>query len=133
MNSAGSSQETILIVEDDPEVLQMVTSILKSAGYQVLCAHNGDEALKAARQQDGAIDLVLTDIVMPGMSGGELVRRLQLIKPKIHSLYMSGYTKYTVVSPGTLESVNSFIWKPFTPSDLLLKVREVMEAPEETL
>jgi len=66
---------------------------------------------------------------MPGMNGGELVRQLLLLKSEIHVLYMSGYTKYAVVSQGVLESVNSFIWKPFSPSTLLLKVREVLNSP----
>ncbi len=124
---------TILIVEDESQVLEMVTGILRRNGYEVLSAKSGDEALRIGRDFSGKIDLVLTDIVMPGMSGGEVVRQLAQLKPEIQALYMSGYTKYTMVGPGTLESVKSFIWKPFSPDELLGKVREVLDSPPENL
>jgi len=129
MTSANDNHETILVVDDEAVVLSLVASILKDGGYAVLCARNGEEAVQIASRHEGSIDLVLTDIVMPGMNGGELVRQLLLLKSEIHVLYMSGYTKYAVVSQGVLESVNSFIWKPFSPSTLLLKVREVLNSP----
>jgi two-component system cell cycle sensor histidine kinase/response regulator CckA len=131
MAAESNSAETILIVEDESPVLDMVTGILKGQGYGVLCAQSGDEALQIGREFADKIDLVLTDIVMPGMSGGEVVRQLQQLKPEIHALYMSGYTKYTVVGPGTLESVKSFIWKPFSPAELLGKVREILDSPAD--
>jgi two-component system, cell cycle sensor histidine kinase and response regulator CckA len=132
MSGTGNNAETILIVEDESAVLNMITDILQSKGYNLLRAQNGDEALEVGRQFQGKIDLVLTDIVMPGMSGGELVQQLQRVKPEIRILYMSGYTKYTVVSPGSLQSVDAFIWKPFTPAELLQKVREVLDSPAHT-
>ena len=129
MTGANDNHVTILVVEDEQIVLDLVTSILKEAGYAILRAHNGEEAVQIGSRHEGRIDLVLTDIVMPGMSGGELVRQLLPLKPEIRVLYMSGYTKYTVASHGVLESVNSFIWKPFLPGTLLQKVREVLDSP----
>jgi CheY-like chemotaxis protein len=131
MSETGNNAETVLIVEDESTVLDIVANILQSKGYEVLRAQTGDEALEIGRQFPGKIDLVLTDIVMPGMSGGEVVQQLQRLQPEIHTLYMSGYTKYTVVGPGTLQSVNAFIWKPFAPAELLQKVREVLDGPAE--
>jgi two-component system cell cycle sensor histidine kinase/response regulator CckA len=131
MSETGINAETILIVEDELAVLDIITNILHSSGYDVLRAQSGDEALEIGKHFPGEIDLVLTDIVMPGMSGGELVQELKRMRPDIHTLFMSGYTKYTVVSPGTLQSVNTFIWKPFAPADLLQKIREVLDSPAE--
>ena len=132
MASAERKTETILVVEDEPVVLEMVKSILQGNGYTVLAAPNGKEALQVGESHTGSIDLVLTDIIMPGMSGGEFIQRLMPVHPGIRVLYMSGYTKYAVVDHGVLESVNSFIWKPFSPADLLLKVRETLDNPPET-
>ncbi|MGD0308594.1 MAG: response regulator [Acidobacteriota bacterium] len=129
MTGANDNHETILVVEDEQVVLDLVTSILKDKGFTVLCARSGEEAVQIGSRHEGRIDLVLTDIVMPGMSGGELVRRLSPLKPEIRVLYMSGYTKYTVAGHGVLESVDSFIWKPFSPGTLLQKVREVLNSP----
>ena len=131
MASVGKRAETILVVEDEPVVLEMVKNILQGNGYTVLAAPNGKEGLQVVESAD-RIDLVLTDIVMPGMSGGEFVQRLLPLHPDVRVLYMSGYTKYAVVDHGVLESVNSFIWKPFSPTDLLLKVREILDNPTET-
>jgi CheY-like chemotaxis protein len=124
----ANHSETILVVEDELVVLNLVTDILKSEGYKVITTRNGAEALQAALAHDCPIDLVLTDIVMPGMSGGEMVQQLLLIRPALRVLYMSGYTQYTVLNHGTLESVSSFIWKPFSPESLLAKIRMVLDA-----
>jgi len=129
MAAEDHSSRTILVVEDESVVLELVTNILRAEGFRVIPATNGTEALQSAGAANGAIDLVLTDIVMPGMSGGELVQQLLQLKPSIRVLYMSGYTKYTVLDHGTLESVNSFIWKPFSPAELLEKIRAVLDAP----
>jgi CheY-like chemotaxis protein len=129
MTGAKTDSETILVVEDEQVVLDLITNILQDAGYKVLRAGNGDEAIRIGGQHASDIDLVLTDIVMPGMSGGELMQQLLPMKPGMRVLYMSGYTKYTMVGHGVLESVNSFIWKPFSPATLLHKVREVLDGP----
>ena len=131
MTATGSNAKTILVVEDEPVVLDLVNNILQDEGYNVISARNGEEALQIEEEHTGPIDLVLTDIVMPGMSGGELIQRLQARKPGVHVLYMSGYTKYTVVNHGILESVDSFIWKPFSPAELLQKIRELLDGPGE--
>jgi two-component system, cell cycle sensor histidine kinase and response regulator CckA len=133
MAVAASNTETIMVVEDEHTVRDLVIDILQSDGFKVVAAKNGEEALRIAESHAGNIDLVLTDIVMPGMSGGELVQRLLALKPEIRVLYMSGYTKYTVFNHGALESVNSFIWKPFSPVDLLKKVRDVLGGLGEIL
>jgi two-component system cell cycle sensor histidine kinase/response regulator CckA len=132
MAVSSINSQTIMVVEDEPAVLNLVANILQGEGYKVLCAQSGEEALQIVGEHVGGIDLVLTDIVMPGMNGGEFVRRLLPLKPEIHVLYMSAYTKYAVVNHGVLESVSSFIWKPFSPAELLRKVREVLNGPGET-
>ena len=132
MAAEKRAPETILLVDDEQALLSLVEDILKDEGYTVLPALSGAEGLEAGRRHPGKIDLLLTDIVMPGMSGGKLFKQLQLMQPGIRVLYMSGYTKYTVVGHGALESVDSFIWKPFSPAQLLQKVREVLDAPDDT-
>jgi two-component system, cell cycle sensor histidine kinase and response regulator CckA len=128
MEASGDNSITVIVVEDEQAILDMVVQILQAGGYEVLPARSGEEALQVAERHDGRIDLVLTDIVMPGMSGGEFIRRLESLKSGFRVLYMSGYTKYTVVNHGILESVSSFIWKPFSPTELLAKVREVLDS-----
>jgi two-component system cell cycle sensor histidine kinase/response regulator CckA len=129
MVAASAKSETLLVVDDEPEVLAYIALVLKKEGYNVLCAQSGEEGLQISRQQVGKIALLLTDIVMPGMNGGELYRQITLYQPKIQVLYMSGYTKYTVVAQGAPESVTSFIWKPFSAADLLQKVHELLDSP----
>mgnify|MGYP005831660567 CR=1 FL=1 len=121
--------ETILVAEDEPMVRNLVGTLLQNQGYHVLCAGNGPEALRLSDEHSGAIDLLLTDMVMPGMSGPELARELTARRPSLRVLYMSGYTEYAVVDQGVLEKVQSFIWKPFTNAALAQKVREVLDNP----
>ena len=128
MPLTGAHHETIMVIDDEPLVLDMVANVLKSEGYNVVAAQNGEEALNIGTDA-GKIDLVLTDIVMPGMSGGELIQKIMARQPGIQVLYMSGYTKYTVLNHGSLESVSSFIWKPFSPADLLAKIRNILDGP----
>jgi two-component system cell cycle sensor histidine kinase/response regulator CckA len=123
--SRGS--ETILLVEDEESVRALVRKILQSLGYDVLEAHNGEQALKIARQHPGAIDLVVSDLVMPEMGGVDLVSRLRKLRPGIRVLYMSGYTDDAVVRQGFLDSASAFLQKPFAPAALAEKVREVLE------
>jgi len=121
--------ETILVAEDEPMVRNLVGTLLQNQGYHVLCAGTGPEALRLSDEHSGAIDLLLTDMVMPGMSGPELARELTARRPSLKVLYMSGYTEYAVVNQGVLEKVQSFIWKPFTNAALAQKVREVLDNP----
>jgi CheY-like chemotaxis protein len=120
--------ETILAVEDEIEVRKLVAEILKGQGYTVIEASNGQEAVKVSRENAGKkIHLLLTDVVMPGMSGRELAVTLGLQHPKMKVLYMSGYTDNAIVHHGVLEEGVNYIQKPFTLDALARKVREVLD------
>ncbi len=120
--------ETVLAVEDEVEVRKLVLQILKSQGYTVIEASQGEEAIRLAEKQWGnGIHLLLTDVVMPGMSGRELAERLSLQHPEMKVLYMSGYTDDAMVHHGLLEEDLNYIQKPFTLDSLARKVREVLD------
>ena len=119
--------ETILLVEDDETVRTLVLTILQRKGYMVLEAQHGMEAIMIAQRHKGQIRLLITDVVMPAMSGPELARRLALVYPCMKVLYISGYTDSAIVHRGVLEADTLFLQKPFTPSDLARKVREVLD------
>jgi PAS domain S-box-containing protein len=123
---AGS--ETILVVEDDRPLRELVTLLLEKAGYQVLCETTAASALARAADQPGPIDLVLTDVVMPGMSGPELASRLAPLRPEAPVLYMSGYTADVIARRSLLPPGAWFLEKPFSEGDLLRKVREALTA-----
>jgi signal transduction histidine kinase/ActR/RegA family two-component response regulator len=121
--------ETILLVEDDPSLREMAGSMLKRLGYSVLSAANGVEALTLAHQQStGHIDLLFTDVVMPHMSGKELSDRVHSLFPQTKILYTSAYTENAIVHQGALNHDVEFLRKPFTPSALAQKVREILNA-----
>jgi len=119
--------ETVLIVEDDHRLRNLTQKLLKRYGYQVLAAQNGKDALKVADGYEGPIHLVLTDVVMPGMSGKEMVERLQSLRPDIQVIYMCGYLDDAVTLRGIISGEVNFIEKPFTPEKLAMKVREVLD------
>jgi CheY-like chemotaxis protein len=120
--------ETILAVEDEIEVRKLVAEILKGQGYTVIEASDGEEAMKVSRENAGKkIHLLLTDVVMPGMSGRELAVVLGLQHPNMKVLYMSGYTDNAIVHHGVLEEGVNYIQKPFTLDALARKVREVLD------
>jgi CheY-like chemotaxis protein len=120
--------ETILAVEDEEEVRKLTVQILKGQGYTVLEASTGEEALKVAKENSGdGIGLLLTDVVMPGMSGPELARSLEPLLPKIKVLYMSGYTDNAIVHHGVLDEEANYIQKPFSLDSLARKVREILD------
>jgi signal transduction histidine kinase len=123
--------ETVLLVEDEELVRKMTGEILQESGYQVLEAKDGLEALSIARQHDGPIHLMLSDVVMPQMGGRELAEHLISLRSETKVLYMSGYTDDAIVHHGVLDKGMSFIEKPFTPWDLTSKVREVLNATVE--
>ena len=120
--------ETVLLVEDEEVVREMATEILRDSGYHVLEAKHGHEAMKLGRQHSGTIHLMLTDVVMPQMSGRELAEQLTPLRRDMKVLYMSGYTDDAIVHHGVLEEGTAFIGKPFTPSALARKVREILDA-----
>jgi CheY-like chemotaxis protein len=120
--------ETILLVEDEARVRKLIVDVLTSRGYRVLEATRGEEALRLSKQHDGAIDLMVVDVVMPEISGPELVRQIAPIRPGTNVLYISGYTDEAIVHHGIPESGAAFLQKPFLPDALARKVREVLDS-----
>jgi len=122
--------ETILLVEDEEMVRDLAYKVLAEMGYTVLAASNGEEALQICERHKGPIHLMLTDVVMPKMSGKELAESSVRRHPELKVLYMSGYTDNSVIRNGMLEPGVNFVQKPFTPLSLTKKVREVLDASE---
>jgi GAF domain-containing protein len=124
---APPGSETILLVEDEGEVRALARDILQARGYTLLEAPNGAEALRIGERHTGVIHLMLTDVVMPGISGPELANRLTALRPGMAVLYMSGYTDNAVVHHGMLDSGAAFLQKPMAPDALVRKVRELLD------
>jgi PAS domain S-box-containing protein len=124
-------KETILLVEDDDRVRNVIRTILHRYGYQVLEAQSGDEALLIDALQLAKISLLLTDLVMPRMNGRQLSEQLVQSNPRLRVLFMSGYTDDAVVRLGVLHSDIAFLQKPILPEELVRKVRELLDAPEK--
>ena len=120
--------EVILAVEDEPLVRQLMKRIMVMQGYHVITAESGMEALELAEAYEGKIDMLLTDVIMPRMSGKQLADRMIMIRPDIKILYVSGYTENSVVQHGILEAGIAFLPKPYTPHTLAQKVRETLDA-----
>ncbi|HYK40013.1 MAG TPA: PAS domain S-box protein [Candidatus Eremiobacteraceae bacterium] len=125
---AERGSETVLLVEDDDAVRELAEVILKAQGYTVICADGPKQAQEIAEKRADEIDLVLTDVIMPMMSGRELVKKLTARNSKMRVLYMSGYTDNVIAQGGVLEEGLAFLQKPFTPRALRQKVREVLDA-----
>jgi CheY-like chemotaxis protein len=122
-----TGSETILLVEDDNDVRQFAATVLKSRGYKVLEAADAADALQIGRNYEGPIDLLVTDVVMPGMNGPKLSSELMRIRPGLRVLYISGYTENAVAHHGVLKTGVEYLAKPFSPGELAHKVREVIE------
>jgi nitrogen-specific signal transduction histidine kinase/CheY-like chemotaxis protein len=122
----------LLLVEDEPGVRAIASQILKRCGYHVTVASDGPDALAQYERKGLHFDLVITDVVMPGMSGTELVRRLEAKRPGLRVLYTSGYTEDAVLHHGVAAGAH-FLAKPFTPSELARKVAQVLDAPPSNL
>lgn len=128
-----SGSETILVVEDEEPVLAMVQEVLKQAGYQLLTARDGLDALDRVQNFKGPIHLLLTDVVMPNLSGKDLSAEIKKRHPETRICFMSGYTDNAIVHHGILDENINFIQKPFSPTALLRKVREVLDLPANRL
>jgi PAS domain S-box-containing protein len=126
---AMKGSETVLVVEDEEAVGKLTARILRKAGYRVILATSGGDAIMLFEKHGSAIDLLLSDVVMPQTSGRELAERLLQMNPRLKVLYMSGYTDSAIVHHGVLDAGTSFISKPFSTADLTTKVREVLDAP----
>ncbi|MCX6620073.1 MAG: response regulator, partial [Acidobacteria bacterium] len=124
-------KETVLLVEDEGTVRLLVREILESHGYSVLEARHGVEGFDLACRHAGSIDLLLTDVVMPQMSGRELAEKLAPLRPDTHILFMSGYTDDAVVANGTVAPGSDFIQKPFTPETLARRIRTLLDREQQ--
>jgi CheY-like chemotaxis protein len=119
--------ETLLVAEDEAPLRDVVGRILCGAGYQVLAADGGAQALELAERHHGRIDLLVSDVVMPGMLGKDLAERLVAVRPDTRVLYMSGYAQPVLASAGTLDPGVALLEKPFTAADLLRAVRHRLD------
>jgi PAS domain S-box-containing protein len=119
--------EAVLVVEDDESVRKLTCTALRKYGYEIIEAANAGEALLACEKRDRTLRLMITDVVMPQMSGRELADRLRQLRPEMKVLYMSGYTDDAIVRHGLLNPAVFFLQKPFTPSALAQKVRQVLD------
>jgi CheY-like chemotaxis protein len=126
--STGS--ETLLIVEDEPMVRNLALRFLKTQGYQVLMANNGEEALRLAGAHRGPIHMLVTDMVMPGLTGQQLAEKLVSVRPEMKVLYVSGYTSDAIVRHWMLEVGTAFLQKPYSQARLLRKVRDMLDGTE---
>jgi CheY-like chemotaxis protein len=123
----AAGTETVMVVEDDRIVLNLVERILKERGYKVLCASNGEEALGLARQIGCDLDILVTDVVMPGLNGRELHGKIKELCPDTKVLFMSGYTDNVIIHKGFVDEGVKFLQKPFTVKELSEKIRETLE------
>jgi PAS domain S-box-containing protein len=119
--------ETILLVEDDASILKLTRRILEKLGYKVLSTTRSKDAKKIAEEYDGQINLLLTDVVMPEMNGRELSEQLQNLYPQLKTLFMSGYTANVIVHRGVLDEGIHFVSKPFSPKEIAIKMRDVLD------
>ena len=131
VRTALRGSETILLVEDDDQVRAVARGILLKNGYEVIEARNAGEALLHSEQHKSTIHLLLSDVVMPQMSGPELAKRLAKVRPDMKVLCMSGYTDDSIVRHGVLEAHIAYLQKPITPDTLATKVREVLEGARD--
>jgi CheY-like chemotaxis protein len=129
VTKVAEGRETVLVAEDDDGIRSLVRVALSKHGYHVLLAANGGEALLLCDRHPEAIDLLLTDLVMPGMGGQELFERLAPLRPQMKVLFVSGYADRAVLRHGQIAQGTTFLEKPFTPDVLARKIREVLDVP----
>jgi CheY-like chemotaxis protein len=119
--------ETVLLVEDESSVKRMVREILAKLGYTVLDAGDGQSALDVCGAQQAPIHLLVTDVVMPGMTGPDLARAVKILRPETKVIFMSGYTENSVLANDLIEPDANFLQKPFTPEEFAQRVRAVLD------
>ena len=122
-----SGSETVLAVDDDPIMIELVKRVLRPLGYKVLSAASGEEALEMAASQEGKIDLLLTDVILPGIKGQELAKQLLINCPDVSVLFMSGYICPSMAYSESEPRFEAFIQKPFAPNFLLRKMRKLLD------
>ncbi len=127
-NAPRGGTETVLVVEDEPQLLRLAIRSLENHGYTVLSASSPDEAIAIASRHIGSLDLLVTDVVMPGMNGRSLAEQLVATVPNLKCLFMSGYTDGAIGADGKIDEHVHFLQKPFSPDALAAKVRRVLEA-----
>lgn len=126
---AAAAKKTILVVDDEPEVRKLVGAMVGRYGFEVLTADTGQHAITVFKNRHGSVDLLLTDVVAPGMSGPQLADELAKLKPDLKVLYMSGYDNTQVVKRYVIEKGHALLSKPFTLEELGRKVEEVLGEP----
>ncbi len=139
--AARSTTYTVLVAEDEPAILRLLVTVLEQQGFEVLAAGSGDEALTRVEEHAGEVDLLVTDVVMPGLSGTELAERLRVGRPRLDVLFISGYTDHPeamVEAPAAGGAARTrFLGKPFAPDRLLASLRQIVSdeawpvAPDE--
>ena len=122
-----SGSETVLAVDDDPTMLELLEELLTPMGYQVLSAASGEEALEMMASQERKIDLLLTDVMLPGIKGQDLAKQLLHNCPDVNVLFMSGYLCPSMAHKGSEQRFEAFIQKPFAPNSLLRKMRKLLD------
>jgi len=126
-----SGSESVLLVEDEVALRAVVRDLLRSEGYRVLEASNGRAALELLQDQSVAVELLLTDVVLPGLSGTAVAEAARKLRPQLRVLYMSGYTEDAIVRHGELPPALNLLEKPFSGRNLLMRVREALELPAQ--
>ena len=124
-----SALRTVLVVDDEPDVLRLVEAILSEQGYSVILAKGADSAIRTFERMPRKPDLILTDVVMPGMNGSDLADRVAALRPEMRVIYMSGYTDQSIVHHGLLAPEMALLQKPFSLSTLAHKLREALAPP----
>jgi DNA-binding NtrC family response regulator len=122
-----SGSETVLAVDDDPSLLEVLQEMLIPQGYKVFTASSGEEALEIADSQPGKIDLLLTDVLLPGIKGQDLAKKLQVRCPDVNVLFMSGYLCPSMAHNNSEKKFEAFIQKPFSFNSLLRKIRNLLD------
>jgi two-component system, cell cycle sensor histidine kinase and response regulator CckA len=123
----GPMRQTILLVEDEEMVRGLMYEVLEQAGYEVLACGTPAEAIEVSRRHDGPIDLLLTDVVMPGMNGREMAERIHEILPRLQVVFMSGYTEHALTYEGKVDPKFEYLQKPFTLKTLTQKLAKVLQ------